>query len=410
MNLSTAAAQLVTTKFNALVDESSPTSERPDPVTFERIVQTMAEALHDIPWVRAHNLSGMVLSPAQYRRNYNPTQTLPELRQFAFSQRPEAYDPSINDTTPDWLRKKKEAEWVEKRENYDTYLAADAAIKKYIRHIIDEIYYVSLKNNDTEYRNVTAVHLINYLRETYGSIANTDAIHIQTTLVNLLIENDNIPAYIANMNAVRNLAITAEMPIQDKIMHGSAYSAALQSEYYATAPVTDEWKKLAPTAQTWQRWQTMYVRAHVEKLQADRARENAGGANISTPLASAFNVTAQPRQRQLASPPPPSQNEAYLARVEESLDAVAFAASQDSDKLSELISRIDALQAKVDRTDKKAPSGIKFEPNGYCWTHGYKLREGHSSSTCQKRAEGHVETASRRDTKGGSTKNKGWDE
>ena len=325
---------------------------------------------------------------------------MPELRQFAFSQRPEAYDPSINDNTPDWLRKKKEAEWVGKLGNWDTYLAADAAIKKYIRHIIDEIYYISLKNNDTEYRYVTAVHFINYLRETYGSIANTDAIHIQTTLVGLLIENDNIPAYIANMNAMPMRNRRTAHPRQH-YMHGSAYKAALLSEYYATAPVTDDWKKLVPTAQTWQRWQTMYVQAHVEKLQADRARENAGGANVSTPLASAFNVTvtAQPRQRQLASPPPPSQNEAYLARVEESLDAVAFAASQDSGKL------LDALQARVDQTEKKAPSGIKFEPNGYCycWTNGYKLREGHSSSTCQKRAERHVETASRRDTKGGST-------
>jgi hypothetical protein len=42
------------------------------------------------------------------------------------------------------------------------------------------------------------------------------------------------------------------------------------------------------------------------------------------------------------------------------------------------------------------------DPNGYCWTHGYDVRHGHSSATCRKQATGHKPTASRHDIQGGS--------
>ena len=42
------------------------------------------------------------------------------------------------------------------------------------------------------------------------------------------------------------------------------------------------------------------------------------------------------------------------------------------------------------------------DPNGYCWTHGYRVTYGHNSTTCHTRAPGHKENATRDDTMGGS--------
>ena len=60
---------------------------------------------------------------------------------------------------------------------------------------------------------------------------------------------------------------------------------------------------------------------------------------------------------------------------------------------------------------KNAPrsASSKFEPCGYCWTHGYKLTKGHSSATCSNKADGHKDTATRANTMGGSKRNKDWD-
>jgi hypothetical protein len=46
--------------------------------------------------------------------------------------------------------------------------------------------------------------------------------------------------------------------------------------------------------------------------------------------------------------------------------------------------------------------------NGYCWTHGHKVKVGHSSATCTHRKPRHITSATRSNTKGGSNANKGW--
>ena len=46
-----------------------------------------------------------------------------------------------------------------------------------------------------------------------------------------------------------------------------------------------------------------------------------------------------------------------------------------------------------------------LNPKGYCWTHGWRSRKGHSSSTCSNQKTGHDATASRDNTKDDSTCN-----
>ena len=45
---------------------------------------------------------------------------------------------------------------------------------------------------------------------------------------------------------------------------------------------------------------------------------------------------------------------------------------------------------------------------GYCWTHGYKVKVGHTSSTCQSRRHGHQPGATRTNRMGGSRVNDGF--
>ena len=49
-----------------------------------------------------------------------------------------------------------------------------------------------------------------------------------------------------------------------------------------------------------------------------------------------------------------------------------------------------------------------FDPMGYCWSHGYKCKHGHSSATCNKRKTGHQVTTKRGDIQGGATWNVDW--
>lgn len=53
-------------------------------------------------------------------------------------------------------------------------------------------------------------------------------------------------------------------------------------------------------------------------------------------------------------------------------------------------------------------SDVPWDPLGYCWTHGYKVRLGHNSYGCKTKALGHKDEATRGNTMGGSDHNKGW--
>ena len=89
--------------------------------------------------------------------------------------------------------------------------------------------------------------------------------------------------------------------------------------------------------------------------------------------------------------------------------------SSSSTKCDEIATLTAQLAAKTGGSgncnNNSTPSTGNFhglDPKGYCWTHGWKVRKGHSSSTCSKRKTGHNATASRENTKGGSDYNKVW--
>ena len=53
-------------------------------------------------------------------------------------------------------------------------------------------------------------------------------------------------------------------------------------------------------------------------------------------------------------------------------------------------------------------SGQRFDPNGYCSSHGYKVEESHTSATCRFPNSTHNKSATRLNIMGGKTWNKDW--
>ena len=78
-------------------------------------------------------------------------------------------------------------------------------------------------------------------------------------------------------------------------------------------------------------------------------------------------------------------------------------------------SRQEEFQQKLSGgRNKQQPCSSNKKPaylveNGYCWTHGYRVKKGHDSASCPAKDEGHKDAATRANTMNGSTANKGWD-
>ena len=59
------------------------------------------------------------------------------------------------------------------------------------------------------------------------------------------------------------------------------------------------------------------------------------------------------------------------------------------------------------RSPQNATNPLNWDPVGYCWLHGLKVKVGHTSITCNKKKPRHKVDATRVDTKNGKKYNKG---
>jgi putative hemolysin len=77
-------------------------------------------------------------------------------------------------------------------------------------------------------------------------------------------------------------------------------------------------------------------------------------------------------------------------------------------QLEETSSELRELKAMFhqERRDKRGPRGFNASASNYCWTHGYKVGNTHTSLTCNTRNLGHKVEATRTDNMGGSQANK----
>ena len=48
-------------------------------------------------------------------------------------------------------------------------------------------------------------------------------------------------------------------------------------------------------------------------------------------------------------------------------------------------------------------------PGNYCWTHGHRVSQTHTSETCGTKALGHQDAATAANTMGSIKKDKGWE-
>ncbi len=216
------------------------------------------------------------------------------------------------------------------------------------------------------------------------------------------------------MEDAQKKAKRAGMPIADVELVMMASTAVLAAQHFPRK--VDDWEGLASSARTWTAWKTAFRLAHIKRQRQILA---SGG---SQPLGGALAA--------IQGPP-------LINRLESALDNLVLAATNDSAILQQLVAANLALTATVTTltaankkladaaankggrppqagaTPRKATAGGRVTqkpfPGNYCWTHGHRVSQNHTSGTCGTKAPGHQDAATAANTMGGSKKDKGWD-
>lgn len=349
-----------------------------------------------------HNLVGLIEPNATYAVTWHAA--------FPIPARLPAY-PAVPDDANANVRNRMEAIHKIKLRDYASYDAAERATAKFIRDAVDEIWYRDLRHDRSYYTTVTAKQLIDHLDANCGGLHPSELVTLPTEMMGYYATTDGIPEYINMLEEAQRKLARANLPMSDDQLLAIASTSVLASDHFPRP--TDEWEARPRATKTWPEWKLHYRAAHLaRKRQMLATGQQHGAANATT----ADNATISMET---------------FERLDGYLDNIAAAATTERDTLKQLIDNnaslaasvksltgsVALLQAAYTQHIAKKPTAtptpattpkvkVKADPNGYCWTHGYMVRESHTSVTCTNKAAGHQDAATRTNPMGGSERNK----
>jgi hypothetical protein len=297
-------------------------------------------------------------------------------------------------------------------DDYASYEVAKRGIAKFLRKIVDEIWYNDLKDAETFYTKVTALEIMAHLDANSGGLHAINMISLRLNMTQYYIQVDGTPQLIVMMGDAQKKAKRAGMPIADAKLVMMALAAVLAAQHLPQE--VDDWEGLPSINHTWRAWKVAFLLAHL-KCQRQLQASGVGG-----PLGSAHAVTPAPA--------------ATIDRLGTALDNLALAAASDTTvlqqlrasnlALSSLVTMLTAANKKLAEVLAKAkptsplvatlgaPRPVQSTntpfPGNYCWMHGHQCSQHHTSMTCGNKAVDHKDNATAANTMGGSKANKGW--
>jgi len=202
------------------------------------------------------------------------------------------------------------------------------------------------------------------------------------------------------------------MPIADVELVMMASAAVLAAEHFPRE--VDDWEGLPAIDRTWRAWKVAFRLAHIKRqhqLQATGGGEPLRGANsvLPAPVATIDRLGTALDNLALVA----ANNTTVLQQLTASnlalttSNATLTAANKKLSKA--LAAKRPSPAATLGTTPGEQRPAKKPKPGNYCWTHGHRCSELHTSATCGASAPGHQVTATASNTMGGNEKDKGWD-
>jgi hypothetical protein len=269
-----------------------------------------------------------------------------------------------------------------------------------------------LCNPKTFYSNVTALNIFNRLCEHSGGLQALN-MELLTIQMSKYYEGTlDIPEYIFLLKDAQCKAARACLPVTNQTLTVLTFTTLLAAN---TFPRTTElWEELGPVNKTWAAWKTAYLAAHKRRANCLRTTR---GADYLSRANSAHSTTPSP---------------GLLDSIDNALNNLASAASNKKAILEQLIASNSSLPTSNSNLTKdvktfrdqlatKSRSGVCRvagsndpnkrrgpDPDGDCWSHGYRVGHGHNSHTCSHPNKGHQPTATHNNIMGSSMANKDW--
>jgi len=222
-----------------------------------------------------HSLTAILTDAAKYESEHG---NAPFVRPIRLP----LYDKNIADDTTTVIRVRAEAAHKSRLDDYAGYEAAERGVAKFLRNVVDEIWYNDLKDAETFYTKVTAIEI----GANSGGLHALDMISLRTNMTQYYVQADGIPQFIVMMEDLQKKAKRAGMPIADVELVMMASVAVLAAQHFPRE--VDDWEVLPAVDRTWRAWKVAFRLAHLKR---QRQLQAVGGGE---PLRGTHSVLPAP--------------------------------------------------------------------------------------------------------------------
>jgi hypothetical protein len=182
----------ITLLFKEARDTFPPIEGKPTDDDLQSIHEKLLPILMEIPYDQlggTHSLVGILTDATRYATNHGGA---------TFVRPPclPLYNVTIADNATTDVRVCAESAHQAKLNDYASFEAAKRGATKFLRKVVNEVWYNDLKDANTFYTKVTACKIIAFLDANSGGLHAIDMIALRTNVHNYYTQAEGIPQYI----------------------------------------------------------------------------------------------------------------------------------------------------------------------------------------------------------------------
>ena len=336
---------------------------------------------------------------------------------------PGEYDLTIPPNANQNLRNRREAQHTALKAAWDTTRAAQLALKNLIVQAVDDAYLAELYNPDEGDLTATPELMLTHLFDRYGNIAEHIIQDNKATIDEPFDPAQPFAVYTRRIEHCQQLATDKGTPYTDAQLVQIGIMAITKTGLFNDDYL--RWRQLGAAQHTWANFKSHFNAAHTDWRDLSRMTAQQAGFQANSIGSIPDDLSVAMDNLALAATADKAIVEALTRQLEQAQQEIVRLL-QDNRQLQTVIMQqmqhtsvphsVPPLQHSTTSTitpqqwvtvqNKHKTPRKGMDPDGYCWTHGFRVAFGHSSATCYTKADGHKDEATRHNNMGGNQRGK----
>jgi hypothetical protein len=291
--------------------------------------------------------------------------------------------------------------WEEDVQTYRTYTSVQQALEKQIISVFEPIYVDVLNDNMVGFANISARDMLDHLFSTYGNITSVDLEINFEHMRRAWDPQQPVESLFKQIQDCADYSESGGVLIGHPQQINIGYAKIFATGHFMSA--CRQWNEKPLAEKTWAQFKARFAAAHFQHKQMQGgSAATAGYHSANADVGKTEDQMAEATIGALANLATATAADRGVVATRTEANARLFKQLEDnSNELWEPKALI-----KKERFEKHGQRSLNPSPNNYCWTHGYKVANTHTSLICNFPKQGHKREATRADNMGGSQANK----